>query len=305
MISSYIISLKNPINLINQIKSYGFNTILIEGVYGNKLSFEEKIIETGNQFTATTIPDSVLGCALAHIKTWKTFLSTNEPYCVIFEDDAVFEPDFRTKFDICFKHTPSDYDIFYIGCLHNKNLFNKNINQYIKIPDCFLGTHSYVLSRKGAIKLLKLLDKGIYTHIDAMIYNLFLNNELIVYSNIERLVYQTSTDNPKTSFNTSNNFPIVIDYLSSFAEIDKKVRLNYILLCPLFEINGYIVNIITIIFLILGIICYKVPVNILIISYIILCLPDIISFKNIFAFFVIGGIFLFPALYFQTILISK
>ena len=78
MITSYIISLKNPINLINEIKSYGFNTILVNGVYGNTLSFEEKIDNTDNYFDATTIPDSVLGCAMAHIKTWKTFLSTNE-----------------------------------------------------------------------------------------------------------------------------------------------------------------------------------------------------------------------------------
>jgi GR25 family glycosyltransferase involved in LPS biosynthesis len=165
MIKSYIISLKNPVILINQVKSFGFKTELIEGVYGNKLSYAEKISETGNQLIASTIPDSVLGCALAHVKTWKTFLSTNEPYCVIFEDDAVFEPGFRNKFDICFKHIPSDYDIFYIGCLHNKNFVDNNINQYIKIPDCFLGLHSYVLSRKGAEKLLKLIDKNIYTHI--------------------------------------------------------------------------------------------------------------------------------------------
>lgn len=300
MITSYIISLKNPILLINLVQSYGFKTNLIEGVYGNKLSFEEKINETQNQFIASTIPNSVLGCVLAHIKTWKTFLSTNEPYCVIFEDDAIFESDFRHKFDISFKHTPSDFDIFYIGCLHNRNFFNNNINEYIKIPDCFFGTHSYVLSRKGAEKLLEYIDKNIYTHIDAMIYNLFLNNKIKVYSTIERLVFQTSTDDRKTSLNSSNNFPIIIDYLSSFVEIDKKVRLNYVLLCPIATINGYNINAITFLFLILGIICYKVPVNILIISYITLSLPDILSLKNIFEIFVIGCIFLFPSLYFQT-----
>ena len=112
MITSYIISLKNPVNLINEIKSYGFNTILVNGVYGNTLSFEEKIDSTDNYFDATTIPDSVLGCAMAHIKTWKTFLSTNEPYCVIFEDDAIFEPDFKKNFDLCLKHVPTDFDIF-------------------------------------------------------------------------------------------------------------------------------------------------------------------------------------------------
>jgi len=302
MITSYIISLNNPINLINEVKSYGFKTVLIEGVRGNKLSYEEKVKETGNQFIASTIPDSVLGCALAHIKTWKTFLSTNEPYCVIFEDDAVFEINFRNNFDLNLKHTPSDYDIFYIGCLHNKNLFNNNINQYIKIPDIFFGTHSYVISRKGVEKLLKHIDKNIYTHIDAMIKNLFFNDKIIIYSTIERLVYQTSTDNPKTSLNTSNNFPMIVDYLSSFVEVDKKVRLNYMLLCPLFEINGYIINTIPILFLLLGIICHRVPVNILLSLFIILSLPDIFSFKNIYEFFVNGMIFLFPSLYFQTML---
>jgi GR25 family glycosyltransferase involved in LPS biosynthesis len=300
MMLSYIISLNNPINLINEVKSYGFKTVLIEGVRGNKLSYEEKIKETGNQFIASTIPDSVLGCALAHIKTWKTFLSSNEPYCVIFEDDAVFEPNFKNNFDLYFKHTPSDFDIFYIGCLHNINFTDNNINEYIKIPDIFLGLHSYVISRKGVEKLLKHIDKNIYTHIDFMIKN--LNSKIIIYSATKRLVYQTSTDNPKTSLNTSNNFPLIVDYLSSFVEIDKKLRLNYILLCPLIEINGYIINAIPILFLIIGIICHRVPINILLSCFIILSLPDIFSLKNIYEFFVNGMVFLFPALYYQTML---
>jgi GR25 family glycosyltransferase involved in LPS biosynthesis len=300
MITSYIISLKNPVNLINEIKSYGFNTILVNGVYGNTLSFEEKIDSTDNYFDATTIPDSVLGCAMAHIKTWKTFLSTNEPYCVIFEDDAIFEPDFKQNFDLCLKHVPTDFDIFYIGCVFNNNFNNININQYIKIPDCFLGTHSYIISRKGAEKLLKHIDKNIYTHVDIMIYALFLNNKITVYSTIKRLVYQTSTDKRSTSFNTSNNFPIIIDYLSSFVEVDTKVRLNYLLLCPIISINNYKINAITFLFLIIGIICYRIPTNILLISYIILSIPDILSMTNIYEFFVNGIIFLFPSLYYQS-----
>jgi GR25 family glycosyltransferase involved in LPS biosynthesis len=300
---SYIISLKNPANLIQEAKTYGFNPVLIEGVYGNNLTLDEKINETGDYLTAATIPTGVLGCALAHLKTWKTFLSTNEQYCVIFEDDVVFESNFKNNFDLCFKQTPSDFDIFYIGCLFG-NIYNfkeKKINKYIKIPFFFLGAHSYVISRKGSEKLVKYIDKNIYTHIDVNIYKLYTDNKLTVYSTIERLVYQTSTDDMKTSFNISNNFPSIIDYLSSFIEVDKKIRLNYCLLVPIKTINGYNINTITFLFLILGIVLHRIPVNILLFSYIFLSLPDILYFKNIYEFFIIGIIFLFPALYFQTI----
>lgn len=319
MITSYIISLKNPVNLIQEVKTYGFNPILIKGVRSDMLSLDEKIIETGDYLKATTIPSSVLGCSLAHLKTWKTFLSTNEPYCVIFEDDAVFEPNFKNKFDLCFKHTPSDFDIFYIGSHLSRNKLMDNflcnilfrnckeqeiyINQYIKIPNFFLGAHSYVISRNGAEKLIKYIDKNISTHIDAIIYKLFIDNKLTIYSTTERLVYQTSTDDRKTSFNSSNNFPVIIDYLTSFIEIDKKVKLNHCLLCPFRTINGYNINGITYSFLILGILLHRIPVYILLISYILLSLPDILYFKNIYEFFVIGIIFLFPALFFQTIMI--
>ena len=319
MITSYIISLKNPVNLIQEVKTYGFNPILIKGVYGNNLSLDEKIEETDNYLTATTIPNSVLGCALAHLNTWKTFLSTNEPYCVIFEDDAVFEPNFKNNFDLYFKHTPSDFDIFYIGCFFNNNRLVDNmfcntlfrnckkeeiyINQYIKIPNFFLGAHSYVISRNGAEKLIKYIDKNISTHIDANIYKLFIDNKLTIYSTTEKLVYQTSTDDRKTSFNSSNNFPLIIDYLTSFIELDNKVRMNHGLLCPFKTINGFNINSNTYIFIILGILLHRIPVYILLISYIFLTLPDILQFKYIYEFFVIGIIFLFPALFFQTIMI--
>jgi GR25 family glycosyltransferase involved in LPS biosynthesis len=132
MITSYIISLKNPVNLIQEVKTYGFNPILIKGVRGDVLSLDEKIEETGDYLKATTIPNSVLGCAAAHLKTWKTFLSTNEPYCVIFEDDAVFEPNFKHKFDLCFKHTPFDFDIFSNANFSHAFLFNSSLSAFEK-----------------------------------------------------------------------------------------------------------------------------------------------------------------------------
>jgi len=42
MITSYIISLKNPLDLINQLKTFDFNTILIDGVKTNTLSSKRK-----------------------------------------------------------------------------------------------------------------------------------------------------------------------------------------------------------------------------------------------------------------------
>jgi GR25 family glycosyltransferase involved in LPS biosynthesis len=299
MITSYIISLKNPLDLINQLKTFDFNTILIDGVKTNTLSSKRKKKFTGNYFRSTTIPDSVLGCAMAHIKTWKTFLSTNKPYCMIFEDDAIFEDNFKKKFDLCLRHLPNDFDIFYTGCFYNNNFTSKNMNEYIKIPDFFFATHSYMISRNGAIKLLKYIDNNIYTHIDMMIYMLFLQKKINVYSTIERLVYQTSSDNRQISFNNSNNFPLIIDYLLSCIEIDKKVTLNFLFFIPIYQINGYIINASTFLFLILGIIfCkYKIPFNILFISYLILSLPDILSLKNINEFFINGILFLLPSYY--------
>jgi glycosyl transferase family 25 len=318
-IKKFVINLKRrPDRLEAFQKNCPFTDVEVVHGFDGKYARDEQSRSEKDMIYKCKLTPGEIGVFISHLRIYKKILELDVSHAMIFEDDAVFEPNFKNNFDLCFKHTPSDFDIFYIGCFFNNNTLVDNmfcntlfrnckkeeiyINQHIKIPNFFLGLHSYLISRKGAEKLVNYIDKNISTHIDATIYKLFSDNKLTIYSTVERLVYQTSTDDRKTSFNSSNNFPLIIDYLTSFIELDRKVRMNHGLLCPFKTINGFNINPITYIFIILGILLHRIPVHNLLIAYIFLTLPDIVQFKYIYEFFVIGLIFLFPALFFQTML---
>lgn len=45
----------------------------------------------GNRFYNSS---AMYGCSLSHIAVWERFLASNEPYCLVFEDDNTFVPEF-------------------------------------------------------------------------------------------------------------------------------------------------------------------------------------------------------------------
>jgi hypothetical protein len=151
------------------------------------------------------------------------------------------------------KFVPKDFDLLYLGCFGCNNSFNflsivftllgmtndnsKKINKYINKPLVALGAHSYLISRKGAEKLIKLLDKKINFHIDFLIHNLSKKKLIDSYSLSNRIAYQTSTDN-EPSLNVSNTHPLMFNKFLSHFYIDKKCKLSYITTVSLFRVNN-------------------------------------------------------------------
>ena len=116
MLSAYVISLNNPVDLLKEIKiKHGLNSILVKGVNGEKLNDSELKANT-TPFYSQFGPKSAIGCAMAHIKVWKQFLSTKEEICVVFEDDVIFNHDFSQSLKKGIENVPKDFDLFYIGC---------------------------------------------------------------------------------------------------------------------------------------------------------------------------------------------
>lgn len=203
---SYIISLNKPTNLINQLFSYGFETILFNGINAKTVDLET-IKSHFNLLWFNIAPSSALGCAMSHLNVWKTFVKTKNKYCLIVEDDVIFEPTFsikKTKHII--SNTPTDFDILYMGCFDSpcfeflmKLLFmnktNKHLNnKFVKKTNVALATHAYILSRKGAKKLIKLLDHNINNHIDFCLQRLNKTNLIKSYTIKNKLIHQISTD---------------------------------------------------------------------------------------------------------------
>lgn len=289
MYNAYIISLHNPINLLNQISEYNLNPILIEGVDGSKLTNLE-INHNTTLLCSMFCPKSVIGIAMSHIKSWKEFIKSKQKIALFFEDDAVFVNNFRKKLDDAIENTPSDFDILYLGCfgcnnpinfftLINNGIINLNaskINKYVKKPEIAFALHGYALSRKGAIKLINIIEKNINYHIDYILQYLIKNNQINAYSLNKRIVYQTSTDDTMST-NNNNTHPMIITNILSNYYIDTKVKASYMANVTFMRIGDLNLSLFSILFLITGIVLSTTKIDIYKITgvYALLSLPDI------------------------------
>jgi GR25 family glycosyltransferase involved in LPS biosynthesis len=294
MYNAYIISLHNPINLLNQISEYNLNPILIEGVDGSKLTNSE-INQNTTLLCSMFCPKSVIGISMSHIKSWKEFIKSKQKLAVFFEDDVVFIDNFRKKLDDVIENTPSDFDILYLGCfgcdnpinfftLVNNGIVNLNaskINKYVKKPEIAFALHSYVLTRKGARKLINYFDKKINYHIDYIIQYLIRNNQINAYSLNKRIVYQTSTDDT-ISANNNNTHPMIITNILSNYYIDTKVKASYMANVTFMRVGNLNLSLFSIIFLITGITLSTTEIDIYRITgvYLLLSSPDIYMNHN-------------------------
>jgi GR25 family glycosyltransferase involved in LPS biosynthesis len=112
-----------------------------------------------------------IGCTMSHVGVWREFLQTSSPYCVVFEDDVIVPNNFK-EIIMRASHTLHDLkDEFHVWLIHYGIFFN---NKYVPVqdqwvtPTKFYGTGCYILSRKGAEKLLQHVYP-IEMHIDAYI----------------------------------------------------------------------------------------------------------------------------------------
>lgn len=67
------------------------------------------------------------GCLLSHIAVVQEARELGHKRVLIFEDDAVFDPEFESKFATFVEQVPSDWDMLYFGALHK--------DQPVKISD--------------------------------------------------------------------------------------------------------------------------------------------------------------------------
>jgi len=291
MYKTYIISLHQPDKLINQLKKYELDPILIKGVNGKELD-KETIKNNTNLVFSYIGPKSAIGIGMSHIKVWKEFLKTDAKYAIVFEDDVVFVPNFKQKLDNIIKYIPIDYDILYLGCFgcNTKinmftylgsmvgliNINNQKVNKFVNKPAIALATHAYIISRTGAGKLIHYIENNIFHHIDYQINTLIVNNKINAYSLNDRLVYQTSTDETQST-NSINHHPILIHKLLGNYYIDKKVKANYLTSVSIVNIFNINITLISILFILLGILLGSTDINLVIVTlfYLLLSSPDL------------------------------
>lgn len=236
---TFVINLKHRTDRWNKIKENFKNLKLKrwEAVYGKKLS-DTNIQNIANEFCYNFCSEGMIGCWLSHYNLWKYIVSNKLDNVLILEDDSVPTENFK-NIDNLLTSVPSDYDLFYLGCdgsCDNKNnsllkLYfgeNKTVNQDIMIPSFPLATHAYILSHKGAQKLLNnsALEKVGY-HIDyylaKYVYN-NNNNNFKVYAVREPFIVQSIEENTSDVID-SNHF--ILDSLFSNIKFSNSHNMDY------------------------------------------------------------------------------
>ena len=135
-----------------------------------------------------------IAVALSHIAVWKLIANGNYSYVLIVEDDVFFRRNFSTVFDQAWadllysSSRPDNIDLVYLSYEEAKGKVEKDhISEYLFCPRRGLWNLSgYVLSKKGAKKLLNLLP--VYGPIDLWINHQF--ERLGVFATTSSLIEQ-------------------------------------------------------------------------------------------------------------------
>lgn len=99
-----------------------------------------------------------IGASLSHIGIWKTFLQTEAPYCLVFEDDTVFTEEILAEAKNLSAQMPTQWDIWLLGhhrwAMESDPLTQNGLTGWRRVKG-FTGAHAYIINRRAATLLLE------------------------------------------------------------------------------------------------------------------------------------------------------
>ena len=169
---------------------------------------------------------AIMGCALSHLSLWWQLANEKQDITnyLILEDDVKLQTQWEERWKEAAAHVPDDYDVIYLGGIlpPNRGAFEQMkepVNQYFArvSPNSVFGqnppnryfhwcAYGYVLSRRGAEKILQLLHAhdGYWTSADHMICNHVEHMKLYFLNPLVAGCYQD--DDPKYQVSAFNDF---------------------------------------------------------------------------------------------------
>ena len=112
------------------------------------------------------------GCAASHLLVWKDFLENSDrDYLFIAEDDMLPHLSFRKIFPKYWAKTPDDFDLILVG-----NEMSCDKRRPLVVSEPSFCTHAYIISKKGAKKLLDSYQKIEKNETNMHVIDIFLIN---------------------------------------------------------------------------------------------------------------------------------
>jgi glycosyl transferase family 25 len=111
-----------------------------------------------------------VGCSLSHFKAWQQLLDSSAPAMIIFEDDLEIPADLKSRLEVVLAAAPAEWDVIQL----QQTIFTDGTKGCEPIlenspwSNCtsLMGTHAYIVSRRGAKRLLE-RAYPIEIHVDA------------------------------------------------------------------------------------------------------------------------------------------
>lgn len=123
----------------------------IDGLELHNVDLPESLVKSTSK---NSISLGQIACVLSHYCVWVSMLENEWDHLLLFEDDTLLVKDFKKKLDQVLSEVPKDYDYLIIGSC-GKIYKRQVISDHIFIPYNTCCTDGYVVSRKGAEKLIK------------------------------------------------------------------------------------------------------------------------------------------------------
>jgi len=221
-----------------EMKKAGLTVNRFPAVDGKELSDEELMIES-NRMAMFLQPRGVIGCYLSHKRFWQMVVDKDLDYAIIFEDDVELVSDFKRKLEDNWKNLnhqiKSTFDVLMLGAIgmvHPEgkdglglHLFSAyiggkrkriHLTENVIQPSRPAGTHAYMVSNKGARKLLELCKRATF-HVDL---DAWRHPDLNLYMFNPMLAFQTFAHTSLTEIEPAKNRyrgprRIIFDFISN------------------------------------------------------------------------------------------
>jgi GR25 family glycosyltransferase involved in LPS biosynthesis len=120
---------------------------------------------------------SIMGCSLSHITLWSKMVQESGDYFLVLEDDVRFQKGWRNKWAAYAKDIPEDADLLYLGGVlppnkqalpralepvnaHWSRIGMNTLFSHVPSPIFHFCTYSYIISKRGAAKLLAFFQQS-------------------------------------------------------------------------------------------------------------------------------------------------